>query len=331
MANRRDIDWEAFGGSILRPAWNRLARARALASRLSKDRLLPGRDEVTMLARTSPRFLRSAWETLTTALDRDQFFESAARRFLPYLVLNPGVRYGPERGPQRGDMVPELLLPAPGDLETMVGFLALDPKDVVTAEQAALEACARMLPWGVPPVRQVAWLTYDESMPARGFASVFDWPASSAISRSPEVGAQVQKAVSDAVYRAHGGYVPQDPPRTRRDVGARRRIGLVAERVARLARGWVLWGELSETEARVPAPTLDSSRAYSGQVTGVRFGALPDALDAALVVWRLGLALLDVRGESAVIGIPRGFRPLTANSWSAVWTAQIHRRGSGWI
>ncbi len=326
------FDWTAYGESILRPARPRLEEARQVARtilrRRSKGKEWAGRG----VWAANPEVMREVWETLLTRFDRETLLADPARQYLPYVTYQHAP-FTTTRGPRGYDTPHALLGDTPWDIETCVAMAAADPRALATAEQAALEACARLQPWfdaadlasedgstSCAPPRRVAWILLQHERPWPGRSrDPFQWVTSAAFHRrdfdSPTgVNAQVttvRPAIEDAAFRMRGASDNGRSPSAR----ATWRWGPLITRASTFANAWRLWQFFSSQGAEI-IPHQFTTVFYPAAMASRRFRDLPDALDAYLTVWRLGHALVDIRGEVVVLGMSSDFGAVTFSTWS---------------
>jgi len=290
------IDWDRFLGSVLSPRRARAEEAVALArsEAAARKRFLAAKYSVRTLAAadarrllTEPDVVSRAWEALCTRLDADRFFDDSTRDgrrvFAPFVPV--------DSVDLNDDGVPEATRalrvrgPVPYELETAVAFLTCRAEDVLTAEELALEAAARLRPWGARNVQRVAWRLIDQhaELPAEGPSSFFQLP----MVATPEVSAEALAAAgmigAASLYDADGPWAP-------RTVTA-----------ARCLSGWMRWHESVADGDRVPSES--GAWVMPPGVVGRRFASLPDPIEPVLSILGLGFMPIDVLGDAVILGV----------------------------
>lgn len=327
--NATTLEWKAFGEGVLRPRQPDLAAARKEACELLKPyaprKLLkpyaPRGAGAAALAEalTEPEVVAEAWEALTVRLGAEALVGDPQRQFLPFLKLLP-VKYSPTRGSLPGD-TPRTLSDAPLNLETAVALLGCARADVLAAEQTALQAAVRMGPWGVAPPTRVAWILLGNDWPPMDWQDAFSWVSMAAHwSSTGRLAGDACDLVAEAVRQTVRERGPGE-----RYVGYAPRAGAVRHLVPDVE-AWCLWKALAQDDARI-APH-DFSFGYPTWMADVRVRSLPDVLEAVLAVWGLGFALVDLRGDVVVLGLPgHDLAPVSAPTLTALRKAQIRRFG----
>ncbi len=325
------VDWAALGFSILRPSRPRLDEVRGVALELLRAHSRGSRASgARSAARTSREALGDLWESMTTRLGREDLLANPRRQFLPYLPIGTA-RRKVRAAPSPTETPTRFLTDAPGVAELMIALLAADPQALATAEQAALEACARLRPWGVTPPQRVAWILLQHQNPwPIDLGDIFEWPQIAAAWSVDLVKGYVPPPPSGVLVGswAYRGLANIDPflARGRSLREAKERFGGVIGRAEEWTTLWSRWQFLTGIDARIAScPFVPRS------LEGRRFADLPDVADAGLTVWRLGYLLGDIRGNVVILGTPADFNPVTTRSWRQLQRLESERWGSDLI
>ena len=294
------IDWKAFGKKLFRPDQPDYERVRSLVEQRAKLYLKDSRGRTGAMSAakraevlTSGVVLREIWEGVTSELDAAWAYEDPGRTFLPFLdVPGPSDSLG-VKATTRFRLKPlARQSQTPLDLEIMVSLLSM-PQHVVRAiEQDAMEAAHRLRPFELGhAVDRVSWVLVPPVWSPYGGSNA--WFTAGLAGSWNEVFRADQAAWDDAERCQDLAATTATESGLSRS-SARHAAGGVSR--------WYAW-EWCAGQNLVIEPH-DYSFGYSSAVFGRRFAEIPNPLDPLLRIEGRGVDLIDLRGNTVILGIP---------------------------